>query len=286
VIGCAAKGGYQIPKATNLRDLWIEAIRRQERQRQNWKPTKDSRVCSDHFAPEDFRDVLLKEPGTGDSGEGTTKTSVRLLRVNAVPTIFPDLETDLKPLEEHTDTFSGGAKLDEVDPLSLEDNPLDTEEEGHTQRWDYFHHNIFQSTTNVYKLTALSDLKSCFNETPSIAIGTLLTDGLQFIVLLLKLEFGFYFSAQCPNTVSSPAAAISMVSDFLKMCSSGRNGQKLLEKNHTCRVLCVTNTLNPRTFTSLSIPWLKSVDGLKECLSQVLFLLWPGGQQKKDRALS
>lgn len=47
--GCNNNRGHRFPKNEKLKKLWIAAIKQKK-----FRPTVWSRVCSDHFRPEDY----------------------------------------------------------------------------------------------------------------------------------------------------------------------------------------------------------------------------------------
>ena len=51
-------GGHKFPKEPALFELWQEAINRQDPERPGtlWTPSTFSKVCSDHFTEEDYRE--------------------------------------------------------------------------------------------------------------------------------------------------------------------------------------------------------------------------------------
>ena len=51
------KGGHKFPKDKTVSKQWLAAIRRD-----NYTPSKHSRVCKKHFNPDDY--ALPKEPST------------------------------------------------------------------------------------------------------------------------------------------------------------------------------------------------------------------------------
>lgn len=57
-------------KRPEILDMWIKAIRRE-----NWKPSKTSRICGQHFVDTDY----INKPGT----------SLKLLKPEAIPSVFP-----------------------------------------------------------------------------------------------------------------------------------------------------------------------------------------------------
>ena len=60
VPGCTnKKGGHLLPKEPRMKQKWRVAIRRTDPVTKNlWKPGEHDRVCSDHFAPADFKTTL------------------------------------------------------------------------------------------------------------------------------------------------------------------------------------------------------------------------------------
>ena len=60
---------------------WIKNISRVSADGRPWRPSKHSRVCSDHFTPEDFE----------------VHTNIRRLKSTAVPTIFPTYPANKQP---------------------------------------------------------------------------------------------------------------------------------------------------------------------------------------------
>ena len=60
---CTVRGGHAFPKNENLRDAWVQAIKRLmevhkdgKRKLVKWMPTKTSVVCKHHFVKTDYRD--------------------------------------------------------------------------------------------------------------------------------------------------------------------------------------------------------------------------------------
>ena len=49
VPGCSNRGGHKFPTDTDIKNQWIKAIKRN-----NWTPTKTSRICKAHFIKEDY----------------------------------------------------------------------------------------------------------------------------------------------------------------------------------------------------------------------------------------
>lgn len=47
--GCTKVGVHRFPKLKRSRDIWTKVLKRKD-----FKPTDYSRLCSDHFLPEDF----------------------------------------------------------------------------------------------------------------------------------------------------------------------------------------------------------------------------------------
>ncbi|KAH6946681.1 hypothetical protein HPB50_014544 [Hyalomma asiaticum] len=72
---------HNFPRDDALRKQWISAIRRD-----NWTPSKHATVCSDHFAPEAYKDsVRLMQVF------GLAKPNFRrYLKAHAVPTVFDE----------------------------------------------------------------------------------------------------------------------------------------------------------------------------------------------------
>ncbi|XP_014290271.1 uncharacterized protein [Halyomorpha halys] len=76
VFGCTKRTGkdkvsfHRIPLNPELKALWVKAINRE-----NWTPTTNCRICSDHFLPSDFN--------------RTYHSGISHLREGAVPSIFP-----------------------------------------------------------------------------------------------------------------------------------------------------------------------------------------------------
>ncbi|KAH9382757.1 hypothetical protein HPB48_023316 [Haemaphysalis longicornis] len=68
---------------TDVRNLWLKNIHRQAEGpgKQPWLPNDQSKVCSLHFRPEDYRE----------------STKYRRLKPDAAPTLFPDFPTYLQP---------------------------------------------------------------------------------------------------------------------------------------------------------------------------------------------
>ncbi|KAG5883930.1 hypothetical protein JTB14_003752 [Gonioctena quinquepunctata] len=56
-------------KRPDILELWIKAVRRE-----NWAPSRSSKLCGDHFLPTDY----MVKPGC----------STKRLKPNAVPTVF------------------------------------------------------------------------------------------------------------------------------------------------------------------------------------------------------
>ncbi|KAB0804526.1 hypothetical protein PPYR_01496 [Photinus pyralis] len=82
-VGCSnsAKKGFlmkRLPKNPIRRQQWILKIKRDK----NWQPNDDTRLCEVHFAPEMW--------------EKTRVDGKRVLRSDAVPTIFPSSKSTLK----------------------------------------------------------------------------------------------------------------------------------------------------------------------------------------------
>lgn len=71
-------------KRPEILKLWIRAIRRE-----NWNPSKTSRLCGEHFLPSDYQDI----PGS----------KRKVLKLDAVPSVFnfpKHLKTVTKPRKE------------------------------------------------------------------------------------------------------------------------------------------------------------------------------------------
>ena len=66
---------HQYPKDETRRNLWAKAVRRQNSDGSEWKPTNSSYLCSEHFKPHDFK---------------TNSTNMRKLNEDAIPSVFKE----------------------------------------------------------------------------------------------------------------------------------------------------------------------------------------------------
>lgn len=66
----------------NLRQVWVNKIKRDEKERNNFRITKDTLVCSKHFNTEDYRPRTKRNRLYGQPGHSL------MLKENAIPTLF------------------------------------------------------------------------------------------------------------------------------------------------------------------------------------------------------
>ena len=76
---CTEKGGYIFPKDKELKKKWRVAIRRADKQKRLWNPTKHSVVCRKHFKTSDFVEPKVTY------GERRRK----VLKTGVIPSVFP-----------------------------------------------------------------------------------------------------------------------------------------------------------------------------------------------------
>ena len=74
-LGCSKRGDFFFPTDKKRRLQWMIAVRRKGEKSDLWKPTKHSKLCWNHFTPEDFMPK-------------TEFRTNRKLKTNAVPSVF------------------------------------------------------------------------------------------------------------------------------------------------------------------------------------------------------
>jgi hypothetical protein len=79
-------------EAVKRRQRWVEFVKRR---RARWEPTKESRVCSKHFKPEDFVRILTV-PGLEE------RTFPRLKRDEIGISVYPSIQTVVNEKEFST----------------------------------------------------------------------------------------------------------------------------------------------------------------------------------------
>ena len=72
---------FSFPKDSCTRDLWISSI-----PRENFEPTKNSRLCERHFLLTDVEILNVNHDGSKQNNEKTRKS----LKSNAVPCLWPE----------------------------------------------------------------------------------------------------------------------------------------------------------------------------------------------------
>ena len=76
---------HSFPKDDAILRKWLRAI-----PRQNFVPTKNSRICSVHFQPSDFIEVSRDSNKSRQKEQKGKTLSLRYLKKDAVPSVFPN----------------------------------------------------------------------------------------------------------------------------------------------------------------------------------------------------
>jgi hypothetical protein len=103
---------HAFPKDDAILLQWVRAI-----PRQNFVPTKNSRICSVHFQPSDFIEVSHDSNKSRQKEQQGKKLSLRYLKKDAVPSLFPKAPRYLskpKRSERKTTMATAASRRDEA----------------------------------------------------------------------------------------------------------------------------------------------------------------------------
>ncbi|CAN7947862.1 unnamed protein product [Ixodes pacificus] len=81
---------HSFPTDKSTRKKWVLAVRRER-----WLPSKNSRICSDHFSPDCYDDSVRLRESFGLGGDGHRKKLLKWV----VPTVFAHTQPGQPPIE-------------------------------------------------------------------------------------------------------------------------------------------------------------------------------------------
>ncbi|KAH6946002.1 hypothetical protein HPB50_011105 [Hyalomma asiaticum] len=168
----ATKGSYHnFPRDDALRERWISATRRD-----NWTPSRHAAVCSDHFAPEAYKDS-----GRLMEVFGLAKPNFRrYLKADAVPTVF-DETTKSKPRAPRRTAVKRRAEHDVQDAPGMA-NPED--------------HHAGSSYQNELSCKAATTSQHSDVQEAELQESRSAHYGLLFVTALVKQKMGLYTVAK------------------------------------------------------------------------------------------